>query len=229
MGKKEKEKKRKYITKWVKPCRIRLHNEWRIIIFISINWSVLNISHLSHILWHHVAKKTHVPQTASLKPVNRNAILWTWNVLMMCFWWISCLCNCKNLWPHLCSLPKGFTLVTQSITSFVLCFIMSNCKQASSDPPHGMGLWLLVCDHGFLCEPCRIKLLELVTLEIWRKLSLEPEFLMPKEASCLWPVESNICRRLYWHQPFCNSPKFKIKSLEMKKMARSEGTNSTNS
>jgi hypothetical protein len=38
---------------------------------------------------------------------------------------------------HFCSLPKVFTLVTWSITSFVLCFIMSDCKQASSHFGHG--------------------------------------------------------------------------------------------
>ncbi len=106
-GKKKKKKKRKDVTKWVKPCRIRLHNERRIIIFISINWSVLNISHLRHIPWHHVAKKTHVPPIASLKPVNRNAILSTWNVLLLCFWWISCRSDGKNLLTALL-LAKSF-------------------------------------------------------------------------------------------------------------------------
>jgi hypothetical protein len=46
---KEKLKERKDVTKWVKHCRIRLHNESRIIIFIRITCSVLNISHLSHL------------------------------------------------------------------------------------------------------------------------------------------------------------------------------------
>jgi hypothetical protein len=133
-------KKRKDVTKWVKPCRIRLHNEWRIIIFISINWSVLNISHLSHISWHHVTKKTHVPQIASLKPVNENAIFWTWNVLMLCFWWISCRCDGKNLLTPLL-LAKSFHF--SNMVDYFLCLMLYYERLQTSIQPSWS--W-----HGFM-------------------------------------------------------------------------------
>jgi hypothetical protein len=69
--------------------------------------------------------------------------------------------------------------------------------------------------------------LELVTLEIWRKLFLEPEILVRRQIPYgQW--RAIIAGIFIDISLFFNSPKFKIKSLEMKKIARSEGTNNTN-
>lgn len=160
-------------------------------------------------------RKTHVPQIASLRPVSRNAILWTWNVLLLCFWWISCLCDCTNLsTPLLLAKRVHFSNTVDCFLWLMLYYerLQTSIQQSSS--------W-----HGFMATclwswiPLRPLLSQIVGIgQIWRKLSLEPEILiMPNEAGSLRPVESNICRHLYWHRPFFNSPKFKIKSFEMKK------------